>query len=116
MGKFPAWVSKPSYISAKLGKDELLKRITVSQNHSCRNLAGLSFAHHANGQVASEYLSSIDQDVSTKIFDTVAEALIQPSILRHRDEEIRLLAACCLADVMRVYAPDPPYDDETTKV
>ena len=27
-----------------------------------------------------------------------------------------LIAACCLADVMRIYAPDAPYDDDTVKV
>lgn len=33
-----------------------------------------------------------------------------------RDKEVRLFAACILADLMRVYAPDAPYDDDTFKV
>ena len=34
----------------------------------------------------------------------------------YRDKEVRLFAACILADLMRVYAPDAPYDDDTFKV
>lgn len=30
----------------------------------------------------------------------------------HRDKTVRLLVACCLANVLRLYAPDPPYDAE----
>ena len=39
-----------------------------------------------------------------------------PTARTRRDKEARLLAACCLADVMRIYAPDAPYDDDTVKV
>jgi sister-chromatid-cohesion protein PDS5 len=33
-----------------------------------------------------------------------------------RDSEVRLLVACCLADIMRVYAPESPYTDAEVKV
>ena len=43
----------------------------------------------------------------------VAQAIAQRGILRHKDPNIRLMAACSLADVMRLFAPDPPFDNDT---
>ena len=43
----------------------------------------------------------------------MAQAIAQRGILRHKDPNIRLMAACSLADVMRLFAPDPPFDNDT---
>jgi sister-chromatid-cohesion protein PDS5 len=48
--------------------------------------------------------------------ENVAKSLLQDHIFKNKDESVRLIAACCLADVIRIYAPNSPYDDEQTKV
>ncbi|KAG9103997.1 hypothetical protein FRC06_006261 [Ceratobasidium sp. 370] len=55
-------------------------------------------------------LSSIDQDnVDTNTLQGVRKELISTSILLHKDKGVRALAACCIADLLRLYAPDAPY-------
>ncbi|KAL1508360.1 hypothetical protein AB1Y20_004470 [Prymnesium parvum] len=43
------------------------------------------------------------------------EALSSQKLLRHRDPDVRLLTACCLADLLRIYAPETPFDDGRLK-
>ena len=45
-----------------------------------------------------------------------AEDLVQPFLHHHRSREVRTLTACCIADVFRIFYPDPPYDDDQMKV
>ena len=33
-------------------------------------------------------------------------------LIEHKNKDVRLLAACALSDVLRIYAPDPPYSEE----
>jgi sister-chromatid-cohesion protein PDS5 len=64
----------------------------------------------------STYLSELEQDnIDTRDLDTVAAALVQEVILHHKDKEVKIFAACCLADIIRIYAPDPPYNDVQLK-
>ena len=44
----------------------------------------------------------------------VAQQLIQPKILKNSDKDVRLLTACCLVDVLRIYAPEAPFNDAET--
>ena len=44
--------------------------------------------------------------------DNVAAGLVLPALLRSKVQEVNLLACCCLADVLRLYAPDAPYNDD----
>lgn len=32
--------------------------------------------------------------------------------LTHQSRDVQLLIACCVADVLRVYAPEAPYKDQ----
>jgi sister-chromatid-cohesion protein PDS5 len=84
---------KNGYLAGKLSKDEAIERLSA----------------------VSEYLAKLDQDVSTAPIDCIAEGLIGPSIIRHRDKEVRLLVATSLVDILRLYAPEPPYDNESLK-
>ncbi|KAG9124967.1 hypothetical protein FRC07_009533 [Ceratobasidium sp. 392] len=55
-------------------------------------------------------LASIDQDnVDTNTLQGIRKELISTSILLHKDKGVRALAACCIADLLRLYAPDAPY-------
>ena len=61
-------------------------------------------------------LSNADQtDGETKYRD-VAQSLVSPFILKHRDKDVKAHTACCLADILRIFAPDAPYDEEQLKV
>lgn len=57
-----------------------------------------------------EYLEVIDQDdVDTDALDAPRADLVHRSILLHKDQGVRAYAACCLAQLLRLYAPDAPY-------
>ncbi|CAI5983561.1 unnamed protein product [Closterium sp. NIES-65] len=45
----------------------------------------------------------------------LAQALAVPNFMRHRDRDVRVLLAFCVSEVLRVFAPDPPYDDAPLK-
>ncbi|KAF9970143.1 hypothetical protein BGZ73_007253 [Actinomortierella ambigua] len=36
--------------------------------------------------------------------------LIDPSLIRHKDRGVKIYVACCIADLLRLYAPDAPYN------
>lgn len=43
--------------------------------------------------------------------------LAEEHFLTHQSRDVQLLIACCIADVLRVYAPEAPYKDpEQVKV
>ena len=46
----------------------------------------------------------------------VALSLARRPILTHRDRQVRLYAAQAIADVLRIYAPDAPYELEDLQV
>ncbi|GJP49880.1 hypothetical protein CLOM_g9039 [Closterium sp. NIES-68] len=45
----------------------------------------------------------------------LAQALPAANFMRHRDRDVRVLLAFCISEVLRVFAPDPPYDDSPLK-
>eukprot|EP01041_Mallomonas_annulata_P003697 gene3697-7356_t len=44
--------------------------------------------------------------------DTISAQLVSARILGHIDKEVTLLATCCIVDILRIYAPEAPYNDE----
>jgi len=48
--------------------------------------------------------------------DTVSAALVQEDIIKHENADVRLLVACCLTDIIRIYVPNAPYDDNQLEV
>ena len=43
--------------------------------------------------------------------------LAEDGFLNHPSKDVRLLVACCIADILRIYAPEAPYKDpEQVKV
>ncbi|WVQ98079.1 hypothetical protein IAU59_005201 [Kwoniella sp. CBS 9459] len=56
-------------------------------------------------------LAALEQDyVEVRSLDPVKAPLIHRTILHHKDRGVRAYAACCLADLLRLYAPDAPYN------
>lgn len=55
-------------------------------------------------------MSNADQGENLEDYLGTVTVLARPFIIKHPDKDIRLTAACCLAHVLRIYAPDAPYD------
>ncbi|KAF9584188.1 hypothetical protein BGW38_007287 [Lunasporangiospora selenospora] len=54
---------------------------------------------------------SVDQASLT----AVSKQLIEPAVVNHKDKGVRAYAACCIADMLRLYAPDAPYSSNNLK-
>jgi sister chromatid cohesion protein PDS5 len=55
-------------------------------------------------------LAEMDQEtVDVASLGAVRKELISTSILLHKDRGVKAYTACCLADLLRLYAPDAPY-------
>ncbi|KAF9276541.1 hypothetical protein BGZ68_009952 [Mortierella alpina] len=62
-------------------------------------------------------LKTMEQDsVNTSSLSTITKPLIESSIVNHKDKGVRIYAACCIADLLRLYAPDAPYNNTNLKV
>ncbi|ORY30387.1 armadillo-type protein [Naematelia encephala] len=58
-------------------------------------------------------LALLEQDhTDVRSLDSVRKPLINQLILHHKDRGVKAYAACCLADLLRLYAPDAPYTGE----
>ncbi|GJN17041.1 hypothetical protein PR202_gb04079 [Eleusine coracana subsp. coracana] len=78
----------------RLGKDALIKLLKQAENA----------------------LSEFSQ--SSSLQDTLHalnKSLVQTTLLKHRDKDVKILVAVCFIEVMRVLAPDPPFSDENLK-
>ena len=50
--------------------------------------------------------------VSTRdAFRPAMEALVADGLLRHPDIDVKVSVASCISEIMRITAPDQPYDD-----
>ena len=50
-------------------------------------------------------------------FKQLALYLVSEFFLDHRNKDVRLLVACCIADIFRVFAPEAPFtESEVVKV
>ncbi|CAA7268353.1 unnamed protein product [Cyclocybe aegerita] len=55
-------------------------------------------------------LAALDQEtVDTNSLNTVRTELIHTSLLLHKDRGVKAYTSCCLADILRLYAPEAPY-------
>lgn len=60
---------------------------------------------------ASAELEVLDQNSSSRT--SVAQILVElvnKTLLGHSNAGVQVLVCCCIADILRVYAPDSPYD------
>ncbi|KAH3678991.1 hypothetical protein WICMUC_001305 [Wickerhamomyces mucosus] len=54
----------------------------------------------------------IDQEnFDTRSLDRWREDLINKKLIHHKEIGVQSLVACCISDILRVYAPDAPYTD-----
>lgn len=88
--KTPAKVIYPpgvKEITDDLGTDELVRRL----------------------KTCAQAFQNMGQDDNNGDYVPLAMQLAQDYFLDHSSKDVRLLIACCIADVFRVYAPDAPY-------
>jgi sister chromatid cohesion protein PDS5 len=56
-------------------------------------------------------LTQDPNDLPSGLQATAAQ-LVSVKVLGHSDKDVRLLSACCIVDILRVFAPEAPYCDE----
>lgn len=62
-------------------------------------------------------LSELDQDlIDVSSLDEVRKELVQPALMLHKDKAVKATVACCLADTLRLYAPNAPYTQSELRV
>ncbi|KAL3693850.1 hypothetical protein R1sor_007501 [Riccia sorocarpa] len=67
---------------------------------------------------AAVLLQEVEQSPPPSIvaaMKAITEALVLPSLLRHKDKDVKLLVASCISEIMRIVAPEAPYDDDVLK-
>ena len=59
-------------------------------------------------------LSGLSQDPEARPEDIglIASNLLNECTIDNKDNEVRLIVACCLVDILRIFAPVAPYNDE----
>lgn len=57
-------------------------------------------------------LSLVEQDDASakEAYVKIAVDLLAPPIVKHKDKAVRIVSACCVANVLRIFAPEAPYD------
>ncbi|PPQ70235.1 hypothetical protein CVT25_011295 [Psilocybe cyanescens] len=61
-------------------------------------------------QVLHTQLAALDQEnVEVASLSTARTELIDRSLLLHKERGVKAYTACCLADILRLYAPEAPY-------
>ncbi|KAJ1937022.1 Sister chromatid cohesion protein pds5, partial [Kickxella alabastrina] len=64
----------------------------------------------------SKELNGLEQETAnTHSLDAVTRQLISPSLLRHKESGVVAYVSCCIADILRLYAPEAPYNDGEIK-
>nr|GEV61445.1 sister chromatid cohesion protein PDS5 homolog B-like isoform X1 [Tanacetum cinerariifolium] len=64
---------------------------------------------------AATTLTEMEQSPPKAVLDsmqTLLDAIVKPELLKHQDEEAKLLVATCTCEITRITAPEAPYDDD----
>ncbi|CEP19463.1 hypothetical protein [Parasitella parasitica] len=62
-----------------------------------------------------EQLKDLDQNIDQSSLATVTKELVHKQIIKHPNKTARALAACCIADIIRLHAPTCPYSASELK-
>ncbi|KAJ2706085.1 Sister chromatid cohesion protein pds5, partial [Coemansia spiralis] len=64
----------------------------------------------------SKELNGLEQEtVDTQSLDAVTKQLVAPALLRHKEPGVVAYVSCCVADILRLYAPEAPYTEDEIK-
>lgn len=108
--------NEPLAGSRVLKVDVLKQQLEVRLLHG-RCLTNSSPSFCVIEQTLHKELQSFEQmNVDTSSLTSVSKDLINKRILGHKNTTVTALVTCCIADVLRLHAPDPPYDDAELQV
>ncbi|EKX46703.1 hypothetical protein GUITHDRAFT_107481 [Guillardia theta CCMP2712] len=86
---------QPDFLDRQLGNSELIKRLKVATE--------VLEAYGDEDEIVEQAKREIGQ---------LSSSLGEDWLVEHKNKDVRLLVACALADVLRIYAPDPPYEEQ----
>eukprot|EP00960_Hanusia_phi_P067794 766704-Hanusia_phi.AAC.2 len=87
---------QPDFLDRQLGNSELIKRLKATTE--------VLEAYGDEDEIVEQAKREIGQ---------LSSSLGEDWLVEHKNKDVRLLVACALADVLRIYAPDPPYEEQT---
>ena len=68
-------------------------------------------------QALAKELRKLDQDqLARTAFTRVAQDLVNPNLLGHKDKGVRAYVSCCVVDILRLCAPDAPFTNTQLRV
>lgn len=104
-----------AYLSKGIQTEKAISGLKVgfnSQTHFFNFLRNLS-------QELFEYLRKHKQSEKTndvKHLKKICALLIKPHMLNSKDEKVQLYLSCCLAEIIRIYAPNAPFKETQLRV
>lgn len=66
-------------------------------------------------KLLSNKLQELMQDSElavSNMYTPLSLYLVDDFFLNHNSKDVQLLVACCIADLIRIYAPEAPYKDQ----
>ncbi|KAI9485716.1 MAG: armadillo-type protein [Benjaminiella poitrasii] len=60
-------------------------------------------------QILHSQLKELDQNVEKESLQVVTKELVHKQIMKNTNKTVKAIAACCLADIIRLHAPACPY-------
>ena len=76
----------------EIGQDELVRRLKILAS-------------------AFQGLSQADDETTYNEYTPLALHLSDEFFLNHQSKDVQLLVACCVADILRIFAPEAPYKE-----
>ena len=62
-------------------------------------------------QLLARAFQDMGQDDTIDDYGALAVSFASEFYLDHQSKDVRLLIACCIADVFRIFAPEAPYKE-----
>lgn len=99
-------------VTEDLRDDELIRRLKVCEKTLLLLSPKLKSPHFSFLQALSLTLQAMGQDDENfSRYTPLAVHLVKDFFLSHDSKDVQLLVACCIADILRVFAPEAPYKE-----
>ncbi|UYV72676.1 PDS5A [Cordylochernes scorpioides] len=89
-------------LNEDLSNDELVRRL---------KRCPLAAKARVSAQECAQAFQNLSQEEDNSFIVPLSLYLATPFFLEHPNKDVRLLVACCIADIFRVFAPEAPYKD-----
>ena len=70
-------------------------------------------------QQAAECLHVIEQSPGSSVMEAIQPcltAVVRKELLKHQDQDVKVLLATCFCEITRITAPEAPYSDDVLRV